>query len=61
MNDMRKLNNKNKVTIERKVYEDLKRKAQIFERILDFIPEKAFPIEIYSEKRIKEFLLEDKK
>lgn len=58
---MRKLNNKNKVTIERKVYEDLKRKAQIFEAVLDFIPERAFPIEIYSEKRIREFLLEDKK
>jgi len=58
---MRRLNNKNKVTIERKVYEDLKRKAQIFESVLDFIPERAFPIEIYSEKRIREFLLEDKK
>jgi len=58
---MKKLNNKNKITIERKLYEELKRKAEIFERVLDFVPEKAFPVEIYSEKRIKEFLSEDKK
>lgn len=58
---MKKLNNKNKITIERKLYEELKRKAEIFERVLDFVPERAFPIEIYSEKRIKEFLSEDKK
>jgi len=58
---MKKLNSKNKITIERKLYEELKRKAEIFERVLDFVPEKAFPIEIYSEKRIKEFLSEDKK
>jgi len=58
---MKKLNNKNKITIERKLYEELKRKAEIFEQVLDFVPERAFPIEIYSEKRIKEFLSEDKK
>jgi len=58
---MKKLNNKNKITIERKLYEELKRKAEIFERVFDFVPEKAFPIEIYSEKRIEEFLSEDKK
>ncbi len=55
------LNNKNKVTIDRRTYEDLKRKAQILEEVLDFVPEKVFPIEIYTEKRIKEFLSEDKK
>ena len=58
---MKKLNSKNKITIERKLYEELKRKAEIFEQVLDFVPERAFPIEIYSEKRIKEFLSEDKK
>ena len=58
---MEKLNNKNKVTIDRRTYEDLRRKAQIFEDVLEFVPERVFPIEIYNEKRIKEFLLEDKK
>lgn len=60
---MEKLNSKITITItiERDLCEDLRRKAQIFEQVLDFVPEKTFPIEIYSEKRIKEFLLEDKK
>lgn len=61
INNMERLNNKNKITIERELYEDLLRKAQIFESVLDFVPEKAFPIEIYTEKRIKEFISEDKK
>ncbi len=50
-----------KVILDRKSYELLLNKAILLEKVLEFIPESSFPIEIYSSKKIKEFLKEDAK
>lgn len=41
-------------------YEILKKQASLYEEIFRFSPEKAFGIEIYSQKRLKEFRKEDR-
>lgn len=48
-----------KVILDRKSYELLLNKVILLEKVLEFIPESSFPIEIYSSKKIKEFLKED--
>lgn len=48
------------VTIPKVQYQQLKRKASLYEVIFKFLPEKVFGIENYSSARIREFLNEDK-
>lgn len=40
-------------------YETLKKRASLYERVFKLVPEKFFPTEKYSQKRIKDFLRED--
>ncbi len=56
---MKVINTKNKIVVQREVYKKLKKQSEIFEKLLNSIPETTFPIEIYSKKRIEEFLKED--
>lgn len=48
------------VTLPKTKYEILKKQASLYEEIFRYLPEKVLGTEIYSEKRIKEFLKEDK-
>ena len=48
------------ITLPKTKYEILKKQASLYEKILRYLTEKIFGIEAYSEKRIKEFLKEDK-
>ncbi|MBU4299160.1 hypothetical protein KJ636_03900 [Patescibacteria group bacterium] len=48
------------ITLPKIKYEILKKQATLYEKIFRFLPERIFGTEIYSEKRIKEFLKEDK-
>lgn len=48
------------VTLPKTKYEILKKQASLYEEIFRYLPEKVLGTEIYSEKRIKEFLREDK-
>lgn len=48
------------VTLPKTKYEILKKQASLYEKIFRFLPERIFGTEIYSEKRIKEFLKEDR-
>jgi hypothetical protein len=48
------------VTIPKTKYEILKRQALLYEKIFKFLPERFFNVEIYSQKRLKEFQREDR-
>ena len=48
------------INLTRKEYENLKKKASIYDRLLRFSPETLFEIENYSDARVQEFLKEDK-
>jgi len=48
------------ITLPKIKYEILKKRASLYEKIFRFLPEKIFGTEIYSKKRIKEFLKEDR-
>jgi len=48
------------VTLPKTKYETLKRQASLYEEIFRYLPERIFGIEIYSQKRVEEFLKEDK-
>lgn len=48
------------VTLPKTKYEILKKQASLYEEIFRYLPERVLGTEIYSEKRIKEFLKEDK-
>ncbi|MDI6602633.1 MAG: hypothetical protein QME57_00740 [Patescibacteria group bacterium] len=48
------------VTLPKTKYEALKKQASLYEKIFRYSPERIFGTEIYSKKRIKEFLKEDK-
>jgi len=48
------------VTIPKTKYEILKRQALLYKEIFRYLPERFFGIEIYSQKRIKEFKKEDR-
>jgi hypothetical protein len=48
------------VTLPKTKYEILKKQASLYEKIFRYSPERIFGTEIYSKKRIKEFLKEDK-
>lgn len=48
------------VTLPKIKYEILKKRAALYEKIFEHLPERIFGREIYSKKRIKEFLREDK-
>ncbi len=48
------------VTLPKIKYEILKKQASLYEKIFRYSPERIFGTEIYSKKRIKEFLKEDK-
>ncbi len=52
--------NMENITLPKIKYEDLRRKASLYEEIFRFIPERVFGIELYSDKRIKEFMKEDR-
>lgn len=47
------------VTLPKMKYEILKKRASLYEKIFRFLPEKKFGTELYSKRRIKEFLKED--
>ncbi len=46
------------ITVPKKKYEQLERKAALYNRLLERA-EKRFPIELYSDERMKQFLKED--
>ncbi len=48
------------VTLPKTKYQILKKQASLYEKIFRYSPERIFGTEIYSEKRIKEFLKEDR-
>jgi len=48
------------VTLPKTKYEILKKQASLYEKIFRYSPERIFGTEVYSKKRIKEFLKEDK-
>ena len=48
------------VTLPKTKYEILKKQASLYEEIFRYLPERIFGTEMYSKKRIKEFLREDK-
>ena len=48
------------VTLPKTKYEILKKRASLYEKIFRYLPERIFGTEIYSKKRIKEFLKEDR-
>lgn len=48
------------ITIPQKEYRTLKQKAVLYDTVVLAVPREAFAIETYSEKRVKEFLREDK-
>lgn len=48
------------VTLPKTKYEILKKQASLYEKIFRYLPERIFSTEIYSKKRIREFLREDR-
>lgn len=48
------------VTLPKTKYEILRKQASLYEKIFRYLPERIFGTEIYSRKRIKEFLKEDR-
>jgi hypothetical protein len=48
------------VTLSKTKYETLKKQALLYEKIFQFLPERIFGTEIYSQKRLKEFQKEDR-
>lgn len=48
------------ITLPKTKYETLKKQASLYEEIFRFLPESIFGLEIYSKKRIGEFLKEDR-
>jgi len=48
------------ITLPKTKYEILKKQASLYEEIFRYLPERIFGTEMYSKKRIKEFLREDK-
>jgi len=48
------------ITIPKTKYEILKKQALLYKEIFRFLPERFFGIEIYSQKRLKEFQKEDR-
>jgi len=48
------------ITIPKTKYEILKKQALLYKEIFRDLPEKFFGIEIYSQKRLKEFQKEDR-
>ena len=48
------------VTLPKTKYEILKKQALLYKEIFRFLPERFFGIEIYSQKRLKEFQKEDR-
>ena len=50
----------NTVTLQKTEYEDLKKKASLYEKVFRFISKQSFGIESYSDKRVREFTKEDR-
>ena len=50
----------NIVTLQKTEYEDLKKKASLYEKVFRFISRQNFGIEAYSDRRVKEFTREDR-
>ena len=48
------------VTLQKTEYEDLKKKASLYEKVFRFISKQNFGIESYSDKRVKELMKEDR-
>ncbi|MDI6883278.1 MAG: hypothetical protein QMC93_02265 [Patescibacteria group bacterium] len=48
------------VTLPKTEYEILKKRSSLYEEVFRYLPEKIFGTEMYSKKRIREFLKEDK-
>ncbi len=48
------------ITLPKSKYEILKKQASLYEKIFKYLPERVFGAEIYSKKRIREFLKENK-
>jgi len=48
------------VIVPKTKYEILRKQAMLYKEIFRFLPEKFFGIEIYSQKRLKEFRKEDR-
>ncbi len=48
------------VTLPKKEYEMLKRKASLYEQVFRRISERTFGVERYSSKRIREFMAADR-
>ena len=48
------------VTLPKTEYENLKKKASLYEKIFRFVSSQSFGIDSYSDKRIKEFMQEDR-
>ncbi|MEK7500680.1 MAG: hypothetical protein AAB642_00965 [Patescibacteria group bacterium] len=47
------------VTLPKPQYDILEKKARLYESILRVLPERRWGIEVYSKKRVQEFLRED--
>ena len=47
------------VTLQKTEYENLKKKASLYEKVFRFVSRQNFGIEAYSDKRISEFRKED--
>jgi TRAP-type uncharacterized transport system substrate-binding protein len=48
------------VTVKKTEYEDLKKKASLYEKVFQFISKQTFGIESYSDKRVKALMKEDR-
>jgi len=48
------------ITIPKTKYEILEKRASLYEKVFRFLPERIFGTEMYSKKRIREFLKEDR-
>jgi hypothetical protein len=48
------------VTISKNKYETLKKQASLYEKLLKPVSKQKWPLEDYSEKRIREFMRADK-
>lgn len=47
------------ITLPKSKYEILKKQSLLYEKVFKFLPERFFGVEIYSQKRLKEFWRED--
>jgi len=50
----------NTVTLQKTAYEDLKKKASLYEKVFRFISRQSFGMESYSDKQVKELMKEDR-